>query len=93
MSPRERKRAGKLRFRTEIEGKNGWTRWVNPRPDRYVMKCCDCGLAHILQFKAFEHTPERKDGSYRMRLLPRSKYGVTFRARRSPKYSTRSAPQ
>jgi len=40
------------RFRTEnaVTAK-GWTRWVQPRPSRYLMKCCDCGLVHEMQFR------------------------------------------
>ena len=42
----------KPRFRIEREiGRDRWTRWVQPRPEKYLIKCCDCGLVHELQFR------------------------------------------
>ena len=29
--------------------------WVQPRMDRYYMKCCDCGLVHRMQFRVVFH--------------------------------------
>ncbi len=43
-------RMGVVKFKTEYEQANGWTRWVIPTPN-YLMACCDCGLVHRMQFK------------------------------------------
>ena len=69
--------------------KRGFTRWVNPDMASYLLACCDCGLVHEMQFRAFERTAVRKDGSYRLRVLGPSKYGVRFRARRAARYTAR----
>lgn len=28
---------------------DGWSEWVHPLPG-YLMKCCDCGLVHEMEF-------------------------------------------
>ena len=38
-------------FRTEKEGDNGWSRWVQPVERNYPMSCCDCGLVHRMEFR------------------------------------------
>jgi len=35
-----------MRYRQQYEGE-----WVYPRRKRYFMRCCDCGLVHIINFK------------------------------------------
>ncbi len=32
-------------------GRGGWSEWVMPIPKGYLMKCCDCGLSHRLNFR------------------------------------------
>lgn len=29
--------------------------WVKPRMKGYLMKCCECGLVHKLNFKIIKH--------------------------------------
>ena len=38
--------------------------WVSPRmsPHRYKMRCCDCGLVHILRFQVMKLTKRLKNG-------------------------------
>lgn len=31
-------------------GEDDWTKWIAPG-DPYTMICCDCGLAHAIQFR------------------------------------------
>ena len=72
-----------MKFKKMVEGKNGWTEWVYPKPDSYLMQCCDCGLVHELQFKTFVETNQKR-GSFTVTDLPwpiRAK----FRARRQRK--------
>ena len=66
----------------------GWTRWVRPRMDNYIMVCCDCGLAHRMQFKVGIVTSgNAKIGAYRLRLLPDTEFRVMFRAQRAERYT------
>jgi hypothetical protein len=67
----------------------GFSRWVNPKMDNYMMACCDCGLVHEMQFRAFKRGPVRKDGSYTLQVLGPTAYGVRFRARRAEAYTRR----
>lgn len=76
------------RIRTErAAGPRGFSRWVNPTMEKYILVCCDCGLAHEMQFKAFRRGQVYADGSYEMDYLPRTQYGVSFRARRAERYT------
>jgi hypothetical protein len=78
------------RIRAEREvSKRGFSRWVQPVMDNYLLACCDCGLVHEMEFRAFERGTVRKDGSYRFTVLPKGKYGVRFRARRAKRYTAR----
>lgn len=62
----------------------GWTEWVMPIPKGYLMKCCDCGLVHEMQFKAFIETRQRKNGTYVAVDLPWP-VRAQFRVRRKSK--------
>lgn len=46
----------------------------------YLMKCCDCGLVHELEFKTFVETRQKR-GAFEMVDLPWP-FRVLFRARR-----------
>jgi hypothetical protein len=39
------------RIRPEPELRNGWTRWIQPIKRGYLLKCCDCGLVHRMEFR------------------------------------------
>jgi len=40
------------RFRVEkAVDRRGFSRWVQPRMDRYLLSCCDCSLVHEMQFR------------------------------------------
>lgn len=40
------------RFRKEkAVGPRGFSRWVQPVMQKYLMCCCDCGLVHEMQFR------------------------------------------
>ena len=73
------------KFKIEIEGKNGWCRWVPPLMRGYKMACCDCGLVHEMQFKAVRVTKINRDKTWNYRELSRKKFRVMFRARRTKK--------
>jgi hypothetical protein len=40
----------------EVENEGDWSEWVNPKPEQYFMKCCDCGLVHEMQFKVAKYS-------------------------------------
>jgi hypothetical protein len=44
-----------IEFITHEAGENGWSEWVCPKPNSYLMKCCDCGLVHELQFRVAKY--------------------------------------
>jgi hypothetical protein len=37
------------------ENEGGWSDWVCPNPDSYLMKCCDCGLVHEMQTRVADY--------------------------------------
>jgi len=57
----------------------GWTRWINPKMKGYLLKCCDCGLIHELEFKAIFKSKYKKENL--QTVLP-EQFAVSFRARR-----------
>lgn len=78
---------GKLRrIRAEPECA-GWSRWIRPDAHNYIMRCCDCGLSHRLQFKVGIVTRGNVNSYYSMRLLPLTKYRPMFRVQRANAYT------
>jgi hypothetical protein len=69
-----------LKYRTEIEGKNGWTEWVYPLhghgKHNHRVLCCDCGLVHELQFRIFKDTKRRLSVKFRARRNMRATAAV-----------------
>jgi hypothetical protein len=58
-----RSRLAQPEFPTHEEGEDGWSEWVCPDPDGYLMKCCDCGLVHEAEFGVvrYKSETERED--------------------------------
>lgn len=72
------------RFIKMNEGRGGWCEWIMPVVDQnYLMKCCDCGLVHEVQFKAFAEHHQKRD-TFQATVLPWP-IRVMFRARRQRK--------
>ena len=65
-----------------IAGEDGWSEWVQPVMQRYLMACCDCGLVHEMQFGVLRKGPDLPDGSWEGDELNPAEYRVEFRARR-----------
>lgn len=80
---------GLKRIRPEKEGANGWSRWVRPVMSDYIMVCCDCGLAHRMQFVAVKVNKRWKDGRWNGDVMHSRTYRVMFRAQRAPRYTAR----
>ncbi len=69
-----------IKFKTEyVKTKRSWTKWINPIMKGYLLKCCDCGLVHELDFKViFAHSYKREKLATEM---PKE-FQVMFRAKR-----------
>ena len=63
----------------------GWSEWVCPDPDGYLMKCCDCKLVHEAQFKVVRYKSEtaREDCD----MVDDPNLQAVFRMRRSEQWS------
>ena len=68
-------------FQTHEEGDDGWSEWVCPNPDSYLMKCCDCGLVHEAQFGVVRYTDTAEKENCDMVEDPNLQ--AVFRMRRS----------
>jgi hypothetical protein len=64
-------------------GPDGWSEWVCPDPNSYLMKCCDCGLVHELQFRVAKYEPRPSD---QHEVVPDENLQAQFRARREIPY-------
>lgn len=63
-----------------VKSRYSWTEWIYPKQDSYLFKCCDCGLVHELQFKAFVEVEKRR-GTFQVKILPEP-IRAMFRAKR-----------
>lgn len=69
-------------FKHHTAGRDGWSEWVFPSPEKnYLFKCCDCGLVHEMQFATFAETNQKR-GEFEIVKLPWP-IRVMFRARRA----------
>lgn len=40
-----------MRIKKIVANRDGWSDWIQPIRKGYRMKCCDCGLIHLLDFR------------------------------------------
>jgi hypothetical protein len=40
---------------------DGWSDWVCPRPQGYLMQCCDCELIHEVDFRVVRYESENSE--------------------------------
>jgi hypothetical protein len=71
-----------LEFEKHIENDDGWCDWTYPIHKGYLMKCCDCGLVHEVEFQVLKNIKKKKDGSKDGVLMDDDKYQVGLRMRR-----------
>ena len=64
------------------DGEDDWTVWTYPIHKGYLMKCCDCGLVHEVEFRVLKNIKKKKDGSKDGVLMDDDKYQVGLRMRR-----------
>ena len=41
----------------EAVTEDGWCDWVCPKPQGYLMQCCDCGLIHEVESRVAKYEP------------------------------------
>lgn len=62
----------------------GWTDWLHPVKRRgvipYILVCCDCGLAHSMEFAIVDKDGERVD---HMEFEKQTGMTLNFRAKRN----------
>jgi hypothetical protein len=68
-----------------VENAYDWSEWVCPDPKGYLMKCCDCGLVHEVEFKVvrYKSEAERED----CEPVDDPNVQAVFRMRRSEQWS------
>lgn len=69
------------RYKTAVEGPNGWSDWIHPTPRGYLMACCDCGLVHEVQFRVISMARATKT-TVQLDFERGGRHGVVFRAKR-----------
>lgn len=60
-----------------------WSDWQYPVMTNYRMKCCDCGLVHVINFNAMKVIKAYKNGVKLREFLPKKDYVVAFKIRRA----------
>ncbi|UTC29788.1 hypothetical protein BAJUN_01580 [Bajunvirus bajun] len=69
--------------KVEAADEDGWSEWVRPVPKSYLMKCCDCGLVHEMDFGVFRQTsPADAQGNYSAETIDDPNVRAMLRARR-----------
>ena len=68
-----------------VENAEDWSEWVCPDPQSYLMKCCDCGLVHEMQFKVVRY--KSKDEREECDVVGDPNLQAVFRMRRSEEWS------
>ena len=48
---------GTVQCEPQEEVENGWCDWVCPKPQGYLMQCCDCELIHEVDFRVVQYEP------------------------------------
>jgi hypothetical protein len=71
----------KTEFEVMEPGPDGWTEWASPVPG-YQMKCCDCGLTHVAEFRVVKIVVRHDDGTWEAEWIDDPNYRVQFRMRR-----------
>ncbi len=57
-----------MRYKQQYDGE-----WVQPRRKNYLMKCCDCGLVHSLDFRLIKDSIGRATIQFRAKRLSKDK--------------------
>jgi hypothetical protein len=72
-------------FTHSVDAPYDWSEWVCPDPKGYLMKCCDCGLVHEVEFGVvrYQSETERED----CEMVDDPNLQAVFRMRRSEQWS------
>ena len=49
---------GAVQCEPQEEVEDGWCDWVCPKPQGYLMQCCDCELIHEVDFRVVQYEPK-----------------------------------
>ena len=49
---------GSVQCEPQEEVEDGWCNWVCPKPQGYLMQCCDCELIHEVDFRVVRYESE-----------------------------------
>ena len=79
-----RERLAQPEFIKHEEGGDGWSDWVCPDPDDYLIKCCDCGLVHEAQFRVVKYAPAPSE---ECEIVNDPNLQAVFRMRRSQRWT------
>lgn len=75
-----------LKYRQEHAVAKGWSRWIQPFMRGYKLACCDCGLVHVMEFRALKQISEpNARGEWKAETVRKGR--VEFRVRRAPRLS------
>ena len=74
----------KPEFIKHEEGGDGWSDWVCPDPNDYLIKCCDCGLVHEAQFRVVKYAPAPSE---ECEIVNDPNLQAVFRMRRSQRWT------
>lgn len=76
-------KAKRKRFKAVKAVSDGWSAWQNPTMTGYLMKCCDCGLVHEVEFRVGKVTRVHADGKgWKGEPVPADEYRVQMRMKR-----------
>lgn len=69
-----------MRYMQHQDRPGGWTEWYTPRRKGYKIRCCDCHLVHVFEFRIKggkiqirAKRDERRTAASRRKLTVRSK--------------------
>lgn len=81
--------------KAKLKRKKGsnYTDWVRPEMTGHIMICCDCSLAHRINFRSLEIIKKHKDGAETGKILPRNKYKIEYKVSRSNKLTRQLVPK
>ena len=68
----------------KIEVNEGeWCGWHSPVMDGFKLACCDCGLAHDMEFQVLKIVTSNDDGTWTAEEMDLDVYRIRLRARRN----------
>lgn len=76
------KKIPKKFLKVTAKTKYGWSDWQFPTMTSYLMKCCDCGLVHEMDFQTLVKYQKLRGRNFKVKPLDKDIFVVALRARR-----------